>query len=190
MGHRFHVGSEVSKIEDKEIIWVTERTAIFVKASEVSLILLPMRRNVHSGDLVDNVANGSGCTGDTTFLEVLGSQIWNSQREKVRLHVISTIFSYFHFLHVLIWYSCKVRLCLPAEAGRLVLCTVRLPLLDWGHRRLTQRNHPPKKSRKYLGKQVRKYLYRPHGNRADLIMTRLRKIDPDQRQSGPSGLQW
>ena len=83
-----------------------------------------------------------------------------------------------------------MRLCLPAEAGRgLVLSTVRLPLLDWGHRRLTQRNHPPKKSRKYLGKQVRKYLYRPHGNRADLIMTRLRKIDPDQRQSGPAGLQ-
>ena len=46
-----------------------------MKASEVSLILLPMRRNVHSGDLVDNVANGSGCTGDTTFLEVLGSQL-------------------------------------------------------------------------------------------------------------------
>ena len=46
-----------------------------MKASEVSLILLLIRGNVHSGDLVDNVANGSGCTGDTTFLEVLGSQI-------------------------------------------------------------------------------------------------------------------
>ena len=43
-----------------------------MKASEVSLILLLIRGNVHSGDLVDNVANGSG---GTTFLGVLGSQI-------------------------------------------------------------------------------------------------------------------
>ena len=46
-----------------------------MKASEVSLILLKIRGNVHSGDLVDNVANGSGSTGNTTFLGVLGSQI-------------------------------------------------------------------------------------------------------------------
>ena len=77
--------------------------------------------------------------------------------------------------------SCPPLVYLNLRPPGLSRCTVRLPILDWGRRRPTQRNHLPKKTHscKCSSKKVRKRSFELLRNEMDW----LRKIDPDWRQS-------
>ena len=77
--------------------------------------------------------------------------------------------------------SCPPLVYLNLRPPGLSRCTVRLPILDWGRRRPTQRNHLPKKTQycKCSSKRSENVVFELPRNPTDW----LRKIDPDWRQS-------